>query len=350
MVPIADRKQSNSVNNTQRSLLWTFTLESEESVSRGPLNSNKTVLWAKRRSFSLLDSWTGRSSIQSGAHSDHAFASHFDDHDCRRSSHRIGLERLRVDQSLTEIRNDYSARWFPEEKVRCVVCRPSKDVHRQFVLSFRKLKDVLISLSEQVVKRTREELEKHDKAQIIVDNEPSIKEAIKSIGDQHVIEHAVFKLLCEKRLRFLLDERNNIKTSCRSSFLDSVQRYVNFVHQWFDQATAGSTTSNVAIPNGLNIVMNEVTSTVSFFLRLITYNKMVFHEHYDRIIGQLETNSTWTSSRSFVVLFHFVWLLFIKVVFESHSLVLEFKDQSKERERERSRSLVPRSFKNIWPR
>lgn len=34
--------------------------------------------------------------------------------------------------------------------------------------------------------------------------------------------------------------------------------------------------------------MNEVISTVSFFLRLITYNKMVFNEHYDRILSQFQ--------------------------------------------------------------
>lgn len=64
-------------------------------------------------------------------------------------------------------------------------------------LSFRKLKDVLISLSEQVVKTTRDELMKYDKAKIIVDNEENIKNAIRTIGEHHVIEHAVFKLLCE---------------------------------------------------------------------------------------------------------------------------------------------------------
>jgi hypothetical protein len=55
----------------------------------------------------------------------------------------------------------------------------------------------LISLSEQVIKTTREQLEKHGKAKVIVDNEQNIKDAIRAIGEHHVIEHAVFKLLCE---------------------------------------------------------------------------------------------------------------------------------------------------------
>ena len=64
-------------------------------------------------------------------------------------------------------------------------------------LSSRKLKDVLISISEQVVKTSSEQLAKHDQAKIILDNEQNIKDAIRSIGEHHVIEHAVFKLLCK---------------------------------------------------------------------------------------------------------------------------------------------------------
>jgi hypothetical protein len=68
-----------------------------------------------------------------------------------------------------------------------------------FIFCFfnRKLKDILISLSEQVVKTTRDELAKYDKAKIIIDNEQNIKDAIRAIGENHVIEHAVFKLLCK---------------------------------------------------------------------------------------------------------------------------------------------------------
>jgi len=130
----------------------------------------------------------------------------------------------------------------------------------------KKLKDILIALSEQVIKTTRDELAKYDKAKIIIDNEQNIKDAIRAIGDQHVIEHAVFKLL--------------------------FQRYISFVHRLLDHPTSDSSLSNVAIPNGLNIVMNEVVTTVSFFLRLITYNKMVFNEHYDRIISQIQSSSS----------------------------------------------------------
>lgn len=74
------------------------------------------------------------------------------------------------------------------------------DKHKRKIrlsFSFRKLKDILISLSEQVVKITKDELAKYDKAQIIIDNEQNIKDAIKAIGEHHVIEHAVFKLLCK---------------------------------------------------------------------------------------------------------------------------------------------------------
>ena len=56
---------------------------------------------------------------------------------------------------------------------------------------------MLISLSEQVVKTAKEQLEKHDRAKVIIDNEQNIKDAIKAIGESHVIEHAVFKLLCK---------------------------------------------------------------------------------------------------------------------------------------------------------
>lgn len=68
----------------------------------------------------------------------------------------------------------------------------------------RKLKDVLISISEQVVKTTRDELAKYDKAKVIIDNEQNIKEAIRAIGEHHVIEHAVFKLLCKWARLFLM--------------------------------------------------------------------------------------------------------------------------------------------------
>ena len=70
-----------------------------------------------------------------------------------------------------------------------------------------------------------------------------------------------------------------------------VQRYLSFVHHLLEHPTGGSSLANVAIPNGLNIVMNEVITTVSFFLRLITYNKMVFNEHYDRLISQLQSST-----------------------------------------------------------
>ncbi|CAF1190845.1 unnamed protein product [Rotaria sp. Silwood1] len=129
----------------------------------------------------------------------------------------------------------------------------------------KKLKDVLISISEQVIKTTHDELIKYDKANIIINNEINIKDSIKAIGEHHVIEHAVFKLL--------------------------FQRYVDFVHNVMDNPSINRSLSNVAIPNGLNIVMDEVISTVSFFLRLITYNKMVFNEHYDRIISELKSSS-----------------------------------------------------------
>ncbi|CAF3803194.1 unnamed protein product, partial [Rotaria sordida] len=130
----------------------------------------------------------------------------------------------------------------------------------------KKLKDILISLSEQVIKTTRDELDKYDKAKIIIDNEENIKDAITAIGQHHVIEHAVFKLL--------------------------FQRYVGFIHNLLDNPGSSTSLTNVAIPNGLNIVMNEVISTVSSFLRLITYNRMVFNEHYDRIISQLQSSSS----------------------------------------------------------
>ncbi|CAF0875829.1 unnamed protein product [Adineta ricciae] len=130
----------------------------------------------------------------------------------------------------------------------------------------KKLKEVLISLSEQVVKTAKEQLEKHDRAKVIIDNEQNIKKAITAIGEHHVIEHAVFKLL--------------------------FQRYISFIHHLLDHhSTSASALSNVAIPNGLNIVMNEVITTVSFFLRLITYNKMVFNEHYDRLISQIQSSA-----------------------------------------------------------
>ena len=85
---------------------------------------------------------------------------------------------------------------FPQKKSHCFTFfnKPK----RVFFLRFsRKLKDILISLSEQVVKTTKDELTKHDKAQIIIDNEQNIKDSIKAIGEHHVIEHAVFKLLCK---------------------------------------------------------------------------------------------------------------------------------------------------------
>ncbi|CAF1575094.1 unnamed protein product, partial [Rotaria sordida] len=67
---------------------------------------------------------------------------------------------------------------------------------------------------------------------------------------------------------------------------------VGFIHHLLDNPGSNTSLTNVAIPNGLNIVMNEVISTVSSFLRLITYNRMVFNEHYDRIISQLQSSSS----------------------------------------------------------
>jgi hypothetical protein len=80
--------------------------------------------------------------------------------------------------------------------------------------------------------------------------------------------------------------------TCYKNLFCLVQRYTAFVHHLMDHPQSGSSLSNVAIPNGLNIVMNEVITTVSFLLRLITYNKMVFNEHYDRIISQLQSTSS----------------------------------------------------------
>jgi hypothetical protein len=76
------------------------------------------------------------------------------------------------------------------------------------------LKDILISLSEQVVKTTRDELAKYDKAKIIIDNEQNIKDGIRAIGEHHVIEHAVFKLLCKYYARF---SSNRLMNICESS-------------------------------------------------------------------------------------------------------------------------------------
>ncbi len=73
------------------------------------------------------------------------------------------------------------------------------------MIFYRKLKEVLISLSEQVVKTTRDELAKYDKAKIIIDNEQNIKDAIRAIGEHHVIEHAVFKLLCKWTIEIYLN-------------------------------------------------------------------------------------------------------------------------------------------------
>ena len=140
-----------------------------------------------------------------------------------------------------------------------------------------------------MVKTTREQLAKYDKASIITNNEGAIKDAIRAIGDQHVIEHAVFKLLC----KFDVEAQRVIpRTASLLLLYDLVQRYVAFVHQLLDHPSTGSSLANVAIPNGLNIVMNEVITTVSLFLRLITYNKMVFSEHYDRILSRLQSASS----------------------------------------------------------
>jgi hypothetical protein len=79
----------------------------------------------------------------------------------------------------------------------------------------RKLKDILISLSEQVVKTARDQLDKYDKAKIIIDNEQNIKDAIRAIGDHHVIEHAVFKLLCKlksDKIQIGIREHHSIRT------------------------------------------------------------------------------------------------------------------------------------------
>lgn len=73
---------------------------------------------------------------------------------------------------------------------------------RFFIFFYRKLKDILISLSEQIIKTTRDELIKYDKAKIIIDNEQNIKDSIKAIGEHHLIEHPVFKLLCKLYLSF----------------------------------------------------------------------------------------------------------------------------------------------------
>ena len=222
--------------------------------------------------FSLLDISLGRNPLQSSSSVDDASSVDLDDHDCSFSSDRFHSSWLWLDQKSIEIRNVRSSRWFPREKVRSSL--PVADLHRP--ASFlRKLKDILISLSEQVIKTTREELGKHDRAQVIIENEQNIKDAIRAIGEHHVIEHAVFKLLCKSIAELLVS----------LSRIVLVQRYIHFVHQLLDHpAGAGSSLSNVAIPNGLNLVMNEVISTVSLFLRLITYNKLVFHEHYDRIL------------------------------------------------------------------
>jgi hypothetical protein len=96
--------------------------------------------------------------------------------------------------------------------------------------------------------------------------------------------------LSQKILLVLPSFQNALESVSILSYLFSlVQRYTFFVHHLLDHPTSGSSLSNVAIPNGLNIVMNEVITTVSFFLRLITYNKMVFNEHYDRILSQLQS-------------------------------------------------------------
>ena len=188
------------------------------------------------------------------------------------SSDRFDPSRSRIDQEHAEVPNARSLGRFPREEVRSSLFDP-----RDVCSFLRKLKDILISLSEQVIQTTRVELAKHGQEKVIVDNEQNIKDAIRAIGEHHVIEHAVFKLLCKSSVGFTLDG-----FSVHSDLL--VQRYITFVHQLLDHPSSGSSLSNVAIPNGLNLVMSEVISTVSLFLRLITYNKLVFHEHYDRIL------------------------------------------------------------------
>ena len=125
---------------------------------------------------------------------------------------------------------------FPEKKF--VLAMPSQSTHWSCHLFHpcRKLKDILISLSEQVVKTTREQLAKYDKASIITNNEGAIKDAIRAIGDQHVIEHAVFKLLC----KFDVEAQRVIpRTASLLLLYDLVQRYVAFVHQLLDPSEHG---------------------------------------------------------------------------------------------------------------
>jgi hypothetical protein len=66
---------------------------------------------------------------------------------------------------------------------------------------------------------------------------------------------------------------------------------VAFVHQLMDQPAGHASWSNVAIPNGLNIVMNELVAAVGLFLRLISYNRLVFSEHYDRLLAKIRATT-----------------------------------------------------------
>ena len=61
---------------------------------------------------------------------------------------------------------------------------------------------MLISISEQIVKITRDQLEKYGKEKIIIDNEENIKDGIRTIGEHHLIQHPVFKLLCKQDFHF----------------------------------------------------------------------------------------------------------------------------------------------------
>lgn len=96
-----------------------------------------------------------------------------------------------------------------------------------FLFSFRKLKEILISLSEQIVKSSREQLTKFDKEKLIVENEEKLKESIRSIGDQHVIEHPVFKLLCKSKMKTKTKSKTIDRFAFSSKFNDTLILFIN---------------------------------------------------------------------------------------------------------------------------
>lgn len=122
--------------------------------------------------------------------------------------------------------------------------------------------EMMKHIGEQVIKETNEALVKHGKSKLSESSETTLKHLIVDLSSKRLLENTVYKLLFARYIEFL----QNILTK--------------------------RTQAPVKLPQGMSLVEKDLLEVTGQFLKLVTFNKNVFGNHYGEIIQSLSTDTT----------------------------------------------------------